>query len=84
MNLPEKALNYINVACFLMKKSEGILHYYQFSEKPDAIEKAIENVKKALGIFNYSIDKILNSKIVKHFSPKSELVVLDLKLRSRT
>ena len=84
MNLPEKALNYINVACFLMKKSEGILHYYQFTEKPDVIEKTIENVKVTLSKFNYSIDKILNSKIVKHFSPKSELVVLDLKLRSRT
>ena len=84
MNLPEKAINYINVACFLMKKTGGILHYYQFTEKPDAIEKTIKNVKTTLDKFNYSIDKILNSKIVKHFSPKSELVVIDLKISSRT
>ena len=84
MNLPEKTINYINVACFLMKKTGGILHYYQFTEKPDAIEKTIKNVKTTLDKFNYSIDKILNSKIVKHFSPKSELVVIDLKISSRT
>jgi len=84
MNLPKKAINYINVGCYLMKKTGGILHYYQFSEKPDPIEKAFKNVKTALRKFHYSIDKILNSKIVKHYSPNSELVVMDLKLRSRT
>ncbi|NVM34807.1 MAG: class I SAM-dependent methyltransferase family protein [Candidatus Lokiarchaeota archaeon] len=84
MNLPEKAINYINVGCHLMKKTGGILHYYQFSEKPDVIEKTIENVKTTLSKFNYSIDKILNSKIVKHYSPKYELVVIDLKLKPRT
>lgn len=84
MNLPEKAIDYINVGCYLMKKTGGILHYYQFSVKPNAIDKAIENVKTTLSKLNYSFDKILNSKIVKHYSPKSELVVIDLNLRSRT
>jgi len=83
MNLPEKAINYMNIASFLMKETGGILHYYQFTEKPDVIEKTIENVKTTLSKFNYSIDKIFNSKIVKHFSPKAELVVLDLKLISK-
>ena len=82
MNLPEKAINYINVASFLMKETGGILHYYQFTEKPDVIEKTIENVKTTLSKFNYSIDKVFNSKIVKHFSPKAELVAIDLKLIS--
>ena len=55
-----------------------ILHHYQFSEKPDTINKSIENKKKELSKFNYTIEKILNSKVVKAYSPKAELIVVDL------
>jgi len=81
MNLPEKSLNYINIACFLMKESGGILHNYQFCEKPDSVNNAITNLKEELDNFNWSIEKILASKIVKPFSPKADLVVVDLKIK---
>ncbi|GAG53974.1 unnamed protein product, partial [marine sediment metagenome] len=84
MNLPEQSINFINVACFLMKKSGGILHFYQTSEKPNPIEKTIEELKKKLNDFNWVIVRTINSKIVKSFSPKSELVVIDLNLKSST
>ncbi|MCJ7647384.1 MAG: methyltransferase, partial [Candidatus Lokiarchaeota archaeon] len=42
MNLPEKAVNYIDVACFLLKESGGILHYYLFNEKSSTIEHTIQ------------------------------------------
>jgi len=80
MNLPERALDFLNVACFLLKKSGGIIHIYIFSEKPDTIENAIEKLKMKLNMINYHILDILNAKIVKNFSPKSDLVVVDLLL----
>jgi len=82
MNLPEKSLHFLNIACFLMKKRGGILHYYQFSEKPNPIQKAIEIISYNLAKRNWKIEKYLKSKIVKAYSPKSDLIVLDLAIKS--
>lgn len=82
MNLPENSINFIDVACFLMKESGGILHFYQFSEKPDPVEKTLNNLEKELTRLNWEIETSINSKIVKHYSPKSELVVIDLKIKA--
>lgn len=84
MNLPEKSLDYTDIACFLMKKSGGILHNYQFCEKPNSIEKAQDKLKFSLKELNWQIEEVLKSKIVKSYSPKSELVVHDLKIKSIT
>ena len=81
MNLPERSIEFIDVACFLMKKSGGILHFYHFSDKPDPIERTIELLDKKLSDFNWLIEKIINSKIVKSYSPKATLVGLDLYIK---
>lgn len=81
MNLPEQSINFLDVACFLMKKPTGILHFYQFCEKPNPIKKGIENLNTNLKDCGWHIEEILNSKVVKPFSPKSDLIVIDLKLR---
>ena len=81
MNLPEQSINYVNIACFLMKKTGGILHLYQFCEKPNPIEKGIENLKNKLNRMGWSIEEMINSKIVKPFSPKSDLIVVDVKIK---
>jgi len=80
MNLPEKSLDFIDVACFLMKENGGILHFYQFSEKPHSIENCITNLKKELNKSKWDINHIMNAKVVKAFSPKSDLVVVDLNI----
>ena len=82
MNLPELSINFLDVACFLMKKSGGILDFYKFSEKPNPIEKTIEDLNKKLNEFNWVIVEIENSKIVKSYSPKTELVVIGLAIKS--
>jgi tRNA (guanine37-N1)-methyltransferase len=81
MNLPEQSINFIDVACSLMKKSGGILHFYQFSERPNPIEKTIARLNKKLNNFNWVITEIEKSKIVKSYSPKAELVVIDLGIK---
>lgn len=82
MNLPENSIQYLDVARFLMKDSGGILHFYQFSDKPNPIEKSLNILENELKSLNWEIESIINSKIVKHYSPKSELVVLDLKIKA--
>ena len=81
MNLPERSIDFIDVACFLTKKTGGILHFYQFSEKPTPIERTIELLNKKLNDFNWLIEKRITSKIVKSYSPKSELVGIELFIR---
>lgn len=81
MNLPEQSINYVDIACFLMKKTGGILHLYQFCEKPDPIEKGIKNLITKLNRMGWYIEEIINSKIVKPFSPKSDLIVVDVKIK---
>ena len=81
MNLPEQSINFLDVVCFLMKKPSGILHFYQFCEKPNPIKKGIENFNTNLKDSGWHIEEILNSKVVKPFSPKLDLIVLDLKLK---
>jgi tRNA (guanine37-N1)-methyltransferase len=82
MNLPESSIDFMDTACFLMKESGGILHFYQFSEKPDPIEKTLKNLEDELNDLNWEIESFINSKIVKHYSPKSELVVVDLRIKA--
>lgn len=84
MNLPEQSINYVDIACFLMKKTGGILHLYQFCEKPNPIEKGIENLRNKLNRMGWYIEEIINSKIVKPFSPKSYLIVADVKIKHIT
>lgn len=82
MNLPEQSMDYIDVACFLMRNSGGTLHFYKFSEKPNPIERTIKDLEKGLDKFNWKINEIINSKIVKAYSPKAELIVIDLNIEA--
>ncbi len=81
MNLPERALNFLDIACFLMKKEGGILHFYQFYDKSHPLEKAEDNLKIKLKKLNLKIERILEKKSVKPFSPKSNLIVSDLLIK---
>ena len=80
MNLPERSLNFLDVACFLIKKSGGIVHNYQFCEKPNPIKLAIEHFSHDLTKHDYQIKEILYTGVVKSYSPSSDLVSLDVKV----
>ncbi|MFX1323563.1 MAG: class I SAM-dependent methyltransferase family protein [Promethearchaeota archaeon] len=81
MNLPRNSIDFANVACFLMKKSGGILHLYNIFEKPNSTTKALNIIKKELIELKWEIEKVVVSKIVKSHSPKADLVVNDLKIK---
>lgn len=81
MNLPENSIQFIEETCFLMKKSGGVVHFYQFSEKPNPVENTLKSIEECLTNLNWEIENRINSKIVKHYSPRSELVVVDLKIK---
>jgi tRNA (guanine37-N1)-methyltransferase len=84
MNLPEKSRDYLDVVCHLAKRNGCIVHNYQFNKKPDSVKKAIEKLQKELHKFNYRIDNIENARIVKSYSPKSDMVVIDALIKRIT
>lgn len=83
MNLPETSYNFLDVACFLLKKSGGILHYYLFSDKSSPIEHSLQNLEKKFDEENYHIVKTLSSRKVKGYSPMIDLISLDLFLKGK-
>jgi tRNA (guanine37-N1)-methyltransferase len=80
MNLPEKAIEYVDVACEAIKSTGGIMHYYEFTDAPDpkiaAEIRLIEAVEKA----NREVDKILTSKTVRAIAPYVMQVAVDAKI----
>ena len=77
MNLPEKSIEYVDIVCFLMNLSGGMLHIYHFSEKQKPIENTIDKLSLSLKKYNWYVYKVINSKVVKAYSPKTDLVVVD-------
>ncbi len=76
MNLPEDSIKYIDVACFLIKENGGIIHNYQFCEKENSIQTAINHLKQELEKFQMQLS-INQAKIVKAYSPKGDMIVID-------
>ena len=81
MNLPESSKDFIDVACHLMKRS-GVLHFYAFCERPNPIQKGIGELNKGLAKIGYELKEIKNAKIVKPYSPKADMVIIDARIES--
>ncbi|MEM2872750.1 MAG: class I SAM-dependent methyltransferase family protein [Nitrososphaerales archaeon] len=76
MPLPEKAIDYFDVA-LLALKPKGVIHYYTHvhaSKDEDPIEKAVKEVEGRLRL-NY---EILEARIVRDVGPRWHQLVLDL------
>lgn len=80
MNLPEKAYEFIDVACRALKSSGGIIHYYEFIQHPDSIEKAQLRLTNLIKQSNRSVDKFLFIKNVRETAPYQHQVVFDVKI----
>jgi len=82
MPLPEKAIEYIDVALETLKPKGGVIHYYTHihtSKDGDPIKEAIKEVEAKLKI-PY---KIVESKIVREVGPRWNQLVLDLLIGSK-
>lgn len=81
MNLPETAVEYVDVACESLKPQGGILHYYEFTKGPDALSSAKKHLSGALSGAGRSVLKFLAAKIVREVAPFKWQIVLDAIVR---
>jgi len=81
MNLPEKALTYVDVACKALKPAGGIVHFYSFVNASDSLECKQLRFKEAVEENGRRLEAILLSKSVRETAPFEWQIVLDASIR---
>jgi len=81
MNLPEKAIEYVDVACEAVKLEGGIIHYYEFTNAPDPLETAKVRLTEAISRTNRSVKEILLARAVRETAPFTWQVVVDAEIQ---
>ena len=81
MNLPEKAIEYVDVACEAIKLGGGIMHYYEFTNAPDPLETAKFRLTEAISQTNRNVKKILLARVVRATAPFTWQVVVDAEIQ---
>ncbi len=81
MNLPEKALQYIDVACEALKPTGGIIHFYTFVSASQPLEKVKSNFIDQVNRSGRKVEKILFSRYVRATAPYEWQAVLDAEIR---
>jgi len=81
MNLPEKAIEYVDIACKALRPEGGVIHYYQFVNKPDPTETAKSRFAEAVKQTNRRLDKIVQTRIVRGVAPFTYQVAVDAEIK---
>jgi len=80
MNLPEKAIEFVDAACKAVKPVGGIVHFYGFVRLPDSLENMKLRFSEAVEKTGRKVDKFLFAKNVRETAPYEWQVVLDAKI----
>lgn len=80
MNLPEKASEFVDVACKTLKPTGGIVHYYGFFRLPDSLENRKSFLAHAVEKNGRELDTILFAKTIRETAPYEWQYVLDAKI----
>jgi tRNA (guanine37-N1)-methyltransferase len=77
MNLPEKAIEYIDAACEAIKQEGGVIHFYEFSRIPVPLENAKKQLSRVIKKQNRKVEAFLDARIVREVAPRKWQVGLD-------
>ncbi|MGQ9460337.1 MAG: class I SAM-dependent methyltransferase [Candidatus Bathyarchaeaceae archaeon] len=81
MNLPERAIEYVDVACDAIKPEGGIMHYYEFVSASDPMETAKVRLIEAMKRTNREVKEVLLARIVRATAPFTWQVAIDAKIQ---
>jgi len=81
MNLPEKAIEYVDVASKALRPEGGMIHYYQFVNEPEPTETAKSRLAEAVKRTNSHLHKIVQARIVRGVAPFTYQVVVDAEIK---
>jgi tRNA (guanine37-N1)-methyltransferase len=80
MNLPEKAMEFVDVACETIKPSGGTVHFYSFVNKSDSLEILAARFADAVKKSGRSVEKTLFARLVREIAPYEWQAVLDVRI----
>ena len=81
MNLPEKALEYVDAACTAIRPDGGIIHYYEFAEAPSPLVSAEKRLRRAVEEAGRRVVRVLAKRLVREVAPYKWQVVVDAEIR---
>jgi len=81
MNLPERAVEYLDVACEAIRSEGGIMHYYEFSSAPNPLETAKVRLIEAMKRTNREIKEVLLARLVRATAPFTWQVAVDAEIQ---
>ncbi|NHJ86247.1 MAG: class I SAM-dependent methyltransferase family protein [Asgard group archaeon] len=77
MNLPGYAIEFIDVACKVLKSSGGIIHFFEFVGGDDPEQTIIDDLSREVERFGRKIEKILEVRKVRMSAPRQWQMVVD-------
>jgi tRNA (guanine37-N1)-methyltransferase len=80
MNLPEKAAEFIGIACESIKPAGGTVHYYTFIRLPDSLENVQLRFSEAVEKAGRKVKAHLFAKPIRETAPYEWQTVLDAKI----
>jgi len=80
MNLPEKAIEFVDAACKALKPEGGIVHFYSFVSVSDSLENVTLRFTETVERCGRRMEKILFSRCVRAIAPYEYQVVLDAEI----
>ncbi len=81
MNLPEKAIEYVDVSCGALKPEGGIIHYYEFSRAPNPLETAQNQLVEAVRGTPREVKSVLSTRTVREVAPFTWQVAIDAEIQ---
>jgi len=81
MNLPEKAIEFLDVACKAIKPTGGIVHFYSFINASVSMETVKHNFREAVERYGRVVEEALFCRFVRATAPHEWQVVIDAKIR---
>jgi tRNA (guanine37-N1)-methyltransferase len=80
MNLPETAIDFVDVACDAIKTLGGIVHFYGFVRSPETVENLKQHFSELVEKNGRKVEAFLYVKSIRETAPFESQVVLDAKI----
>lgn len=81
MNLPEKAIEFVDAACRALKPEGGMIHFYSFVSASNPLEATKLRLTKAVQETGRKVADVPFSRIVRETAPHEWQAVIDAKIR---